>query len=192
MKTQRLIIVGLAIVVAYLLLRLSCTPAAKPDTHYDTLKIHDTVFMDKWQTIEISKPKPVLVIKTDTVLRIDSATCQEMANKMLAQYFYSDTIRQDTADIYYNAVVQNNELQAIRAGFRLNIPITTTQTIINPVRERNRFYLGTSAGYAEHAGLMLGFSAYFKTKGHMMYTASVDLDRNFRPLYRVGFAVALK
>lgn len=161
----------------------TCSPSPAPVVKIDTIwrqsmdTVHDSIPVPYQVEVEGS---PVLITKTDTIIRRDTAKLTDadtmrVVQDWLAKRMYRDTLRNKYGYAVISNTVTQNKLADQSAIFSFNIP--ETHTIITEIKRKG--YLGLDVGLGNQFAMGgLRFS-YIDRKDNMFHLGADYTTGNF-------------
>jgi hypothetical protein len=136
-------------------------------------------------------PTPQFVqLPSDTIHipYLDSNYCKQIAMDYLSTRFYSDTLQNDSVDLFIRSQVSNNRIVKMESGYKLKFPTSTT-TIIAP--NRIKVFLGGNVG-TDLKNFYAGLDLSLTDKKDFIYHAGVAFSpTGGQPIYQLGFGFKL-
>lgn len=189
MKSNYIYLLAIAGLILFILLQRIGCGAGKAPTATDTVRVYMTqpryfpVFVPAIH--KETPPETLYVMSTviDSAGRIDSSKCVDLAMDHHTTREYSDTLRDDTADVFVSATVRENRIDHMQLGYRIKIPITTVTNTYN--KPRIQLFAAGNLG-TDLIGFMAGAELILKDKRNFIYKAGVDFNTAGNHVYRVG------
>lgn len=157
----------------------------------------DTQIVYKYDTIVKFFPKYIpqpieIIIPNDTVFEFiyDSIQCKKIISDYYTKKIYSDTLRNDSIDIYFNSEIYRNKINSFQIGYKLKFATSTITTI---QKNKLKFFIGSSVSSNFNNSVSLGINGFLLDKNENLYFTGVNLSlTDATPFYSVGFAYKLK
>lgn len=188
-RENRIWFIAFALLLIYILYLQQCKSGKIENTNtIETIYKYDTI--PKFFPVYIPQPQFVqLPSDTIKIPYTDTNYCKKIAIDYLSTRYYSDTLKNDSVDLYIRSEVVNNKLARMQGGYKLKFPITTTN-IIQP--NRIKFYIGGNVG-TDLKNFYLGLDAMLIDKKEYGYRAGVSFSpTGGQPMYQIGFSYKLR
>jgi hypothetical protein len=157
-------------------------------TTVQTIYKFDTV--PKFFPVYIPQPQYVkLPSDTIKIPYTDTNYCKKIATDYLSTRYYSDTLQNDSVDLYIRSEVVNNRLARLQGGYKLKFP-TSTINIIQP--NKIKFFVGGHVG-TDLKNFYAGLDLTLVDKKEFGYRAGVSFSpTGGAPMYQIGFNYKLR
>lgn len=190
LKENRIWFIAFAALLIYILYLQQCKSGKVSNTNtIETIYKYDTVP----HLFPVYYPQPQFVQLPSDTIRIpytDTNYCKKIAMDYLATRYYSDTLRNDSVDMYIRSEVTNNKIVKQQGGYRLKFPITTTNII---QENRVKFYIGGNFGSDFKQNIFLGPTITLADKRDHLYHISAGFSPiNGQVVYTFGMDFKIK
>lgn len=191
MRTDnKIVLIVVALLVAYIIYMQSCKGGrVEKTTVVETVYKFDTIdhFFPVYTPTNVYTQLPN---ETISISYLDSNYCKRIAIDYLSTRYYSDTLSNDSVDLYSFAEVTNNKIVKQRSGYRLKFPVAVT----NIVQEnRVKVYLGGTLGSDFKNQLYFGPQLSLTDKRDNLYQVGAAFSPfGGSPIYSFGFGFKLK
>jgi hypothetical protein len=188
-KENRIWFIAFGVLLIYILYLQQCKGGKVENTNtIETIYKFDTVA--KFFPVYI--PTERLVMLPSDTIKIpytDTNYCKRIATDYLSTRYYSDTLRNDSVDLYIRSEVVNNRLARVQGGYKLKFPITTTNII---QQNRIKLFLGGNVG-TDLQNFYLGIDATLVDKKEFGYRLGVSFSpTGGQPFYQIGISYKLR
>jgi len=191
LKENRIWFICFGVLLIYILYLQQCKgKSTHTSSHTDTVSVvykFDTVA----HMFPVYIPRPQFVqLPSDTIKipYLDSNYCKQIAMDYLSTRFYSDTLQNDSVDLFIRSQVSNNRIVKMESGYKLKFPTSTT-TIIAP--NRIKVFLGGNVG-TDLKNFYAGLDLSLTDKKDFIYHAGVAFSpTGGQPIYQLGFGFKL-
>lgn len=188
-KENRIWFIAFAILLIYILFLQQCKTGKVETTNtVQTFYKYDTV--PHYYPIYVPRER-LVVLPSDTIKipYTDTNYCKKIATDYLTTRYYSDTLRNDSVDVYIKSVVSNNKILKSEAGYKLKFPITTTN-IITP--NKIKFFVGGNVG-TDLKNFYTGIDLTLVDKKEFGYRIGVAFSpTGGQPFYQIGVSYKLR
>lgn len=187
---NKIILIAFAALIVYIIYLQSCKGSkVEKTTIVETVYKFDTVakFFPVYTPHNIFTQLPNETIE---IPYLDSNYCKRIAIDYLSTRYYSDTLSNDSVDLFNYAEVANNKIVKQRSGYRLKFPVAVT----NIVQEnRVKVYLGGTLGSDFKNQLYFGPQLSLTDKRDNLYQVGAAFSPfGGSPIYSFGFGFKLK
>lgn len=188
---SKIILIAFAALIVYIIYLQSCGKGGRVEktTIVETVYKFDTIdhFFPVYTPTNVFTQLPN---ETISIPYLDSNYCKQIAIDYLSTRYYSDTLSNDSVDLYNYAEVTNNKIVKQRSGYRLKFPVAVT----NIVQEnRVKFYLGGTVGSDFKNQLYFGPQISLTDKRDNLYQLGAAFSPfGGSPIYTFGFGFKLK
>lgn len=178
----------LILLLLYIVYMQSCkkSPSGTDTVTKQTFYYYDTVVHE----YPVLYPVEKLVITPADTVKIpytDTNYCKQIALDYLSTRYYSDSLKNDSLEVYTSSVVSNNKLLKQKIDYKFLYPVAVTNILPN----RIKFYLGGTIG-TDLQNLYLGVDATLIDKKDFLYKANIGISPiNAKPIYTIGFGYKL-
>lgn len=191
MRTDnKIVLIVVALLVAYIIYLQSCKGGrVEKTTVIETVYKFDTIdhFFPVYTPTNVFTQLPN---ETISIPYIDSNYCKRIAIDYLSTRYYSDTLSNDSIDLYNYSEVTNNKIVKQRSAYRLKFPVAVT----NIVQEnRVKVYLGGTLGSDFKNQLYFEPQLSLTDKRDNLYQVGAAFSPfGGSPIYSFGFGFKLK
>lgn len=192
LKESRIWLICFGVLLVYIIFLQQCKSGNNTHTssHTDTVSViykFDTVA----KFFPVYVPTPQFVQLPSDTIRIpysDSNYCKQIATDYLSNRFYSDTLQNDSVDLYVRSQVSNNRIVKMESGYKIKFPVTST-TIIAP--NRIKVFLGANM-MTDAKNFYAGLDLSLTDKKDFIYRAGVSFSpTGGQPMCQLGFGFKL-
>lgn len=188
-KENRIWFIAFGLLLIYILYLQQCKGGkVENTTTVQTIYKFDTV--PKFFPVYIPQPQYVkLPSDTIKIPYTDTNYCKKIATDYLSTRYYSDTLQNDSVDLYIRSEVVNNRLARLQGGYKLKFPTSTTN-IIQP--NKIKFFVGGHVG-TDLKNFYAGLDLTLVDKKEFGYRAGVSFSpTGGAPMYQIGFNYKLR
>jgi hypothetical protein len=188
-KENRIWFIAFAILLVYILYLQQCKSGKVSNTNtIQTIYKYDTVT----HYFPVYYPDPTLVQLPSDTIRIpytDTNYCKKITTDYLTTRYYSDTLQNDSVDLYIRSEVVNNKISRMQGGYKLKFPVAATTTI---QQNRIKFFIGANVG-TDLKNFYAGLDLTIIDKKDFGYRAGVSFSpTGGAPMYQIGFSYKLR
>lgn len=182
LKLEHIIIIGLLIVI---LLMRTCSPKPCPPP--------STKIEVKWDTIEYTTPHYIPKILKKTETKTDSfyknVDTFAILRDYYANYFYMDTLDNDSIKIFINDIVSENKIQdrVVKYNYRQKTTIITNERYKDTFLNKRKLYYGFGIGGQSTGFNYFGAELLYANKKNQAYGLSFGINNNFSPVIKTTF-----
>jgi hypothetical protein len=184
---------GIIAVLTIIILFLQMCKGKKDCPEITTVIKSDTVYIHKTDTTTIYKPKPVLIVRNDTIFKEDTlywvevehADTAAILRDYFATRFYSDSQAVQYGNVIINDSVSRNRITSRKVITDFNFPVVTNTVTVE--KKHSQLYLGFSfTGNKVHPIYGFGGDLMLKTKRDRIYEIGALYIAEADIFYRFG------